>query len=65
MSVRFLLLGLLSVELAGVESPVWRPFCADSPWNQRIPAGAASDRDSVVLMDDLASCGAWFVNTKD
>ena len=65
MSVRFLLLGLLSVEPAGAESPIWRPFSADSPWNQRIPAGASSDRDSVALMDDLASRGAWFVNIKD
>ena len=56
---------LLSLLPAAFAAPVWRPFSADSPWNTRIPAGAASDRDSPALIDDLASRGAWFINIKD
>src|SRR6187402_3217759 len=61
---RFLLLAL-PVLAAAADSAPWRPFSADSPWNQRIPAGAASDRHSQALIDDLASRGPWLVNMKD
>ena len=45
-------------------APLWRPFSADSPWNQRIPAGAAPDRDSAGLIADFASRGAMHLNIK-
>jgi hypothetical protein len=60
-----ILLSLVSVSLAAAPAPVWRPFSPDSPWNQRIPAGAASDRDSAALIADLAARGPWHVNIKD
>jgi hypothetical protein len=55
---------LLLLPLAAAAAP-WRPFSAASPWNQRIPVHAASDRDSQTLIDDLASRGPWLVNMKD
>ncbi len=61
---RVLLLLLPSVVLAA-PAPVWRPFSPDSPWNLRIPEGAAPDRDSAALIDDLASRGPWRVNIHD
>jgi hypothetical protein len=59
------LLPLAPVSLAAAATPVWRPFSADSPWNQRIAAGAPSDRDSAALIADLASRGPLHVNIKD
>ncbi|HVT72341.1 MAG TPA: hypothetical protein VHD61_04340 [Lacunisphaera sp.] len=50
--------------LASPPAP-WRPFSADSPWNQPIPAGAKADPASRELIDDLASRGAWHVNIAD
>jgi hypothetical protein len=66
-TARFLsvLLFLVPVSLAASDSPVWRPFSPDSPWNQRITAGAASDRGSSALIADLASRGPLHVNIKD
>ena len=43
----------------------WRPFSEDSPWNQRIPAGAASDPASAALIADFASRGPLHINIKD
>jgi hypothetical protein len=37
------------------DTGAWRPFSADSPWNTRIPAGAATDGDSGALIADLAT----------
>jgi hypothetical protein len=54
----------LTVTLA-VAAPVWRPFSADSPWNQRIPADAAPDRGSAGLIADFASRGALHINIRD
>jgi hypothetical protein len=62
MLTRFLLLCLASAALGAAESPVWRPFSADSLWNQRIAATTPSDRNSDVLIADLASRGPWHVN---
>jgi len=45
--------------------PAWRPFSADSPWNQRIAPDAASDPDSAALIADLAARGPLYVNLKD
>lgn len=57
---------LLAASLGAADTPrSWRPFSADSPWNTRIPAGAASDRNSAILIDDLASRGAFHLNIKD
>ena len=64
MLTRFLLLCLAAVNLFAAESSVWRPFSADSPWNQRIAANVPSDRDSAALIADLASRGPWHVNIK-
>lgn len=58
-----LLLLLLPLLAYGVSA--WRPFSADSPWNQRIAPDAALDRKSADLIDDLASRGPWLVNIKD
>ncbi|HTL67494.1 MAG TPA: hypothetical protein VL200_07525 [Lacunisphaera sp.] len=41
---------------------VWRPFSADSPWNQPVAAGAKTDPASRALIDDLASRGALHLN---
>ena len=41
---------------------VWRPFSADSPWNMKIPAGAAIDPKSDVLMADVGAGGALYIN---
>lgn len=49
---------------AHAETP-WRPFSADSPWNQRITADAPTDRDSAALIEEFASRGALFINIKD
>jgi hypothetical protein len=62
---RLLLVSLPVVAGIAAEPAPWRPFSADSPWNQRIPAGAGTDRDSQALIDDLASRGPWLVNMKD
>ena len=63
---RFILfLCFFAHSLATASAPVWRPFSPDSPWNQRIAAGAALDRDSRTLIEDLASRGAWHINLKD
>jgi hypothetical protein len=43
----------------------WRPFSADSPWNQRISPGAASDPASAELIADFASRGPLHINMKD
>jgi hypothetical protein len=43
----------------------WRPFSADSPWNQRIAADAPSDPDSRALIDDFASRGPLHINIQD
>ena len=59
------LLPLVSVSLAAAASPVWRPFSPDSPWNQRIPAGAPGDRGSAAAIADLALRGPLHVNIKD
>lgn len=60
-----LLLSLASVNLVAADSPVWRPFSVDSPWNQRIPVGASGDKDSAALIADFASRGALQLNIKD
>jgi hypothetical protein len=38
---------------------VWRPFSADSPWNQRIPDDAAVLAESDELVADLATSSQW------
>jgi len=48
-----------------IGATTWRPFSAESPWNQRLPADAALDRHSPALIADLASRGPWLVNMKD
>ena len=53
------ILSLASVGVAAAVAPAWRPFSADSPWNQRIAAGVPSDRESAVLIADFASRGPW------
>jgi hypothetical protein len=68
MKLRFL--SLFAWLLAGGASAqgaeaAWRPFSEDSPWNQRIPAGAASDPASAALIDQFASRGPLHVNIKD
>jgi hypothetical protein len=67
MSVTRLAVVLLSIFPASLAAaaPVWRPFSADSPWNQRISADAPGDRDSAALIADLASRGPLHVNIKD
>ena len=60
----FVLLFAVSLIARGAET-VWRPFAADSPWNQRIPAGAASDPASAELIADFASRGPLYINIKD
>jgi len=37
----------------------WRPFSADSPWNQRIPADVAIRPDSDALISDLSTSSPW------
>jgi len=59
------ILSLASVGVAAAVAPAWRPFSADSPWNQRIAAGVPSDRESAVLIADFASRGPLHVNIKD
>lgn len=59
------LLPLLFLPLLASGATVWRPFSADSPWNQPIPAHAALDPASRPLIDDLASRGPWLINLKD
>ncbi|HWA29431.1 MAG TPA: hypothetical protein VG734_27520 [Lacunisphaera sp.] len=59
-----LLFCLLALTLRAADLPVWRPFSADSPWNQRIAAAAPTDRNSPALIADLASRGPWLVNVK-
>jgi hypothetical protein len=44
---------------------VWRPFSDDSPWNERVPADAATDPDSAALIEDFASRGPLHINIKD
>jgi len=51
--------------VAAAAAAPWRPFSAASPWNQRIPAGTPSDRQSQALIEDLAARGPWLVNMKD
>lgn len=60
-----LLFCVTALPLVAGDTVAWRPFSADSPWNQPIPTGAAPDRESRSLIDDLASRGAWQVNIKD
>ena len=60
----FVLCSTVSVGVAA-GAPVWRPFSADSPWNQRIVAGAPGDRESAALIADLASRGPLNVNIRD
>lgn len=62
--MQWLSLLFLSPLLAGA-TPAWRPFSADSPWNEPIPAAAPLDRASASLIDDLASRGAWHINIRD
>ena len=57
--------GCLLSPVAAASAAPWRPFSADSPWNQRIPAQPAIDRHSQALIADLASRGPWLVNLKD
>ncbi len=59
------LLILLLARQAASASTAWRAFSPDSPWNQRIPAGAPSDIDSAMLIADFASRGALHINLKD
>ena len=47
------------------DGTAWRPFSSDSPWNQRIPATAATDRESTALIGDFASRGPLFINIRD
>ena len=47
---------------------MWRPFSADSPWNQKIPANAEVDPDSAAMIADFAtsapSNGTLWINMK-
>lgn len=43
----------------------WRPFSADSPWNQRIAADAPTDAISQELIADFASRGPLLINIKE
>jgi hypothetical protein len=58
-------LPLVLASLAAAAPPTWRPFSADSPWNQRIPASAPDDRDSAALISDFASRGPLHLNIRD
>lgn len=51
-------------QIAGAaEGPAgWRPFSADSPWNTKIPAGAALADNSDVLIEDFASYSSLAIN---
>jgi hypothetical protein len=60
----FAFLAAAAVAAFGAEA-AWRPFSADSPWNQRIPAGAASDPTSSELIADFAAQGPLHINIKD
>ena len=62
---RSLFFCMISVSVGADAAPVWRPFSADSPWNQRIAANAPGDRDSATMIADLASRGPLHVNIKD
>lgn len=37
----------------------WRPFSEDSPWNTRVPDGAALATDSRALVEDMFSSSPW------
>ena len=63
-SPRLLLLAPASLSLVAADAPAWRPFSADSPWNQRISASAPIDRDSTALITDFASRGPLHINIK-
>jgi len=49
----------------GAEPTVWRPFSAESPWNQPIAAAARADVNSTDLIDDFASRGPLHINIRD
>jgi hypothetical protein len=42
----------------------WRPFNNNSPWNEKIPADAKTDSQSIRFIDDLAQ-GGLFINMDD
>ncbi|HUJ45477.1 MAG TPA: hypothetical protein VLW52_17920 [Opitutaceae bacterium] len=63
-STRFILV-LACVAAALGADGAWRPFSADSPWNQRIAPDAASDPASAALIADFASRGPLHINIKD
>lgn len=42
----------------------WRPFSADSPWNQPIAANTPTDANSRAMIDDFAARGPLHVNLK-
>ncbi len=48
-----------------VAGATWRAFSDDSPWNQPVPADAATDRNSATLIADFASRGALHINIQD
>ena len=60
-SLIFLILGIACFANA---QTTWRPFSADSPWNQKIPAHARTDPRSRELIDSLA-LGDFVVNVRD
>ena len=43
---------------------VWRPFSSDSPWNQKVPAGARTDPNSAAMIDSLTK-GEFNINIDD
>ncbi len=55
---------MLSFVDPGTAQSVWRPFSADSPWNQRIPRDAKTDPQSAALIEDLAK-GDFVINMDD
>jgi hypothetical protein len=55
-------LALGSVAHAGAS---WRAFSDDSPWNQRIPAGAGADHASAQMIADFAARGPLHINIED
>lgn len=44
---------------SGGASGVWRPFADTSPWNTKIPSGAALDPDNQEMIDDLLVSSQW------
>jgi len=44
---------------AATTPATWRPFSAESPWNQKIPRDAEADPRSKELIEDLAASTKW------